>query len=132
VVKWRRDACLSSMTTLFAGARPATVLASVSSTVREEPPSLITSRAMSFTRQSEDSSLNTEAPGVQLPRTVFANPLDPSGVWCMMGDMRLLLLAGAALWGLQDAAPKKAENAVDYLFLHDRSELRGEIVEFTA
>src|SRR5689334_7791319 len=67
MVKWRREACLSSMTILFSGARPATVLASDSSTVREELPSVMTRRAMRVTRCCKRAILNTDVAGVQHP-----------------------------------------------------------------
>lgn len=46
--------------------------------------------------------------------------------------MRLALAAAAALLALQDPGVKKAPVAADYLHLHDRTELKGDIEEFGA
>ena len=50
----------------------------------------------------------------------------------MMGAMKLTLVA-AAVWLLtQDPAPKKAEGPIDVLYLQDRTEVRGEILQYSA
>jgi len=46
--------------------------------------------------------------------------------------MRAILLAAAGLLAVQEPAAKKADPAIDYLYLQDRTEIRGEILECSA
>src|SRR5690349_20534432 len=75
------------------------------------------------------------------PLPVFSNRLDLEAVWCMMGAMRVhlavaafccLALSAGVAQDKAEPAPAKADGATDVLFLQDRTEVRGEIIHFSA